>query len=94
MHLMSGRTAFDIALRLSTIRQSDQVLVVYNRRIIERGTHESLFTVRASTTTSMGASTGRCSIPYEMGTGFRHWQRNFKTALSLKSSYLCHRGRE
>jgi ATP-binding cassette subfamily B protein len=39
---MAGRTAFVIAHRLSTIRQADQVLVIDNGRLIERGTHESL----------------------------------------------------
>lgn len=42
LRLMNGRTAFVIAHRLSTIRQADQLLVVDNGRIIERGTHESL----------------------------------------------------
>lgn len=42
LRLMAGRTAFVIAHRLSTIRQADQVLVIDNGRIIERGNHESL----------------------------------------------------
>lgn len=42
LRLMEGRTAFVIAHRLSTIRNADQVLVVNDNRIIERGTHESL----------------------------------------------------
>jgi ABC-type multidrug transport system fused ATPase/permease subunit len=41
--LMQGRTTFVIAHRLSTIRRADQILVVEGGRIIERGTHESLF---------------------------------------------------
>jgi ABC-type multidrug transport system fused ATPase/permease subunit len=41
--LMTGRTTFVIAHRLSTIRSADQILVVENGRIIERGTHESLY---------------------------------------------------
>jgi ATP-binding cassette subfamily B protein len=40
--LMEGRTAFVIAHRLSTIRSADQVLVINDGRIIERGNHESL----------------------------------------------------
>jgi len=43
---MEGRTAFVIAHRLSTIRNADQVLVVNDNRIIERGTHESLLAER------------------------------------------------
>ncbi|MGC2162223.1 MAG: ABC transporter ATP-binding protein [Silvibacterium sp.] len=41
--LMQGRTTFVIAHRLSTIRRADQILVVEGGRIVERGTHESLF---------------------------------------------------
>jgi subfamily B ATP-binding cassette protein MsbA len=41
--LMRGRTTFVIAHRLSTIRRADQILVVEDGRIIERGTHESLY---------------------------------------------------
>lgn len=46
LRLMEGRTAFVIAHRLSTIRNADQVLVVNENRIIERGTHESLLAER------------------------------------------------
>jgi len=42
LHLLEGRTAFVIAHRLSTIRNADQVLVVNDHRIIERGTHDEL----------------------------------------------------
>jgi subfamily B ATP-binding cassette protein MsbA len=42
-YLMRGRTTFVIAHRLSTIRRAEQILVVENGRIIERGTHESLY---------------------------------------------------
>ena len=42
-YLMRGRTTFVIAHRLSTIRRADQILVVQGGRIIERGTHASLY---------------------------------------------------
>jgi subfamily B ATP-binding cassette protein MsbA len=41
--LMRGRTTFVIAHRLSTIRRADQILVVEAGRIIERGTHATLY---------------------------------------------------
>ena len=42
LRLMQGRTSFVIAHRLSTIRNADQLLVIKNGEIVERGTHESL----------------------------------------------------
>jgi subfamily B ATP-binding cassette protein MsbA len=44
--LMRGRTTFVIAHRLSTIRRADQILVVEEGRIVERGTHEALLAAR------------------------------------------------
>jgi ABC-type multidrug transport system, ATPase and permease components len=41
--LMLGRTTFVIAHRLSTIRRADQILVVEEGRIVERGNHAQLF---------------------------------------------------
>ena len=41
--MMRGRTTFVIAHRLSTIRRADQILVVEAGKIVERGTHASLY---------------------------------------------------
>jgi len=43
---MRGRTTFVIAHRLSTIRRAEQILVVQDGRILERGSHESLYAAR------------------------------------------------
>ena len=42
-YLMRGRTTFVIAHRLSTIRRADQILVIEQGRIVERGSHEQLY---------------------------------------------------
>ncbi|MGD1105923.1 MAG: ABC transporter ATP-binding protein [Terracidiphilus sp.] len=44
--LMHGRTTFVIAHRLSTIRRADQILVVEQGRVVERGNHSELFAQR------------------------------------------------
>jgi ABC-type multidrug transport system fused ATPase/permease subunit len=41
--LMQGRTTFVIAHRLSTIRRADQILVVEQGRVVERGNHDELY---------------------------------------------------
>ena len=40
--LLAGRTSFVVAHRLSTIRNADQVLVLEQGRVVQRGTHASL----------------------------------------------------
>jgi len=45
-YLMRGRTTFVIAHRLSTIRRADQILVIEQGKIVERGTHEQLYDLR------------------------------------------------
>jgi ATP-binding cassette subfamily B protein len=42
LRLMQGRTSFVIAHRLSTIRDADQLLVIKDGEIVEKGTHQQL----------------------------------------------------
>ena len=44
--LMKGRTTFVIAHRLSTVRNADCIMVLENGRIIERGTHDDLISLK------------------------------------------------
>src|SRR5574344_1238087 len=46
--LMEGRTVFVIAHRLSTVKNSDVIMVLDHGRIIERGSHESLIEERGT----------------------------------------------
>jgi subfamily B ATP-binding cassette protein MsbA len=45
-YLMHGRTTFVIAHRLSTIRRADQIMVMEQGKIVERGTHAELYAAR------------------------------------------------
>ena len=40
--LMSTRTTIAIAHRLSTVRNADEILVLHEGQIVERGTHDAL----------------------------------------------------
>jgi len=46
LRLMEGRTSFVIAHRLSTIRDADEILVINDGELTERGTHQKLLAQR------------------------------------------------
>lgn len=46
LNLMEGRTSFVIAHRLSTVRNADQILVINEGKLVERGKHEALLEER------------------------------------------------
>lgn len=58
--LMAGRTCFVIAHRLSTIRHADQILVIENGRITERGRHDELM---------LGSGRYRRMVELQIGVG-------------------------
>ena len=45
---MEGRTVFVIAHRLSTVKNSDVIMVLENGRIIERGDHNKLISEKGT----------------------------------------------
>ena len=47
-NLMKGRTVFVIAHRLSTVRNSNAIMVLDHGKIIERGTHEQLLDLKGT----------------------------------------------
>jgi ABC-type multidrug transport system fused ATPase/permease subunit len=43
--VMTGRTVFAIAHRLSTVKHANQILLLEKGRIVERGTHDELLNI-------------------------------------------------
>jgi len=47
--LMAGRTTLVIAHRLSTIKEADEIIVLHDGKIVERGNHYDLIQIEEST---------------------------------------------
>jgi ATP-binding cassette subfamily B protein len=58
LNLMKGRTSFVIAHRLNTIREADEILVIEDGTVIERGNHEELLRLGGYYSRMYGAQTG------------------------------------
>jgi ABC-type multidrug transport system fused ATPase/permease subunit len=69
--LMAGRTCFVIAHRLSTIRHADQIVVIEDGQITERGRHEELM---------LGSGRYRRMIELQLGLAALESQPNEVTA--------------
>jgi subfamily B ATP-binding cassette protein MsbA len=46
--LMAGRTTLVIAHRLSTIKEADEIIILQDGRIVERGNHNELIEIEGS----------------------------------------------
>jgi ATP-binding cassette, subfamily B, multidrug efflux pump len=62
--LMKGRTSFVIAHRLNTIRNADQILVLHDGRIVEKGTHHSLLKAKGFYYELYHAGTGQYNVSW------------------------------
>ncbi len=67
--LMKGRTSFVIAHRLNTIRNADQIIVLHEGRIVEKGTHHSLLKAKGFIT--------NCIMLVPINLTFQGEDRNF-----------------
>ena len=59
LKLCSGRTSFIIAHRLSTVRDSDVIILIENGRIAERGTHDELMRLNGKYADMYRTQTGK-----------------------------------
>jgi ABC-type multidrug transport system fused ATPase/permease subunit len=101
-YLMRGRTTFVIAHRLSTIRRADQILVVEGGRIIERGTHASLYalggryydlyTKQHAVETNLFLAPGESSDLEEAGAAETHASGNGRDSAALPDAIRIIRG--
>ena len=83
--LMEGRTTFVIAHRLSTVRNSDCIMVLEQGRIIERGSHEELAFRRAGIISCIMADPG---LPLFPGKNISRQKKNMQ-GTSLWDGSAC-----
>ncbi len=95
-YLMQGRTTFVIAHRLSTIRRADQILVVEQGQIVERGTHDELYALQGryydlytkqqglQSNLFLAPGEGDAAAPAEDGGATKNGDREVTTADALR----------
>ena len=65
--LMAGRTTFVIAHRLSTVKNSDCIIVLEQGRVIERGNHDKLMKKKENTISFSTGNLAEANILHENG---------------------------
>src|SRR6476661_6962565 len=95
-YLMQGRTTFVIAHRLSTIRRADQILVVEQGQIVERGTHDELYALQGryfdlytkqqglQNNLFLAPGEGDAAVPAEEGVPTKNGERDVSSADALR----------
>ena len=87
---LTGRTSLVIAHRLSTVREADQILVVDDGRIVERGRHDELLRRAACTPSSTAPSSSArqtCRpLLSVVGIGVRHARPRVGSGVPVRAS--------
>jgi ATP-binding cassette subfamily B protein len=89
---LSGRTSIVIAHRLSTVREADQILVVNDGRVVERGRHEELLAaggIYAELYATQFAGQETTAVSASEGSGDRDGERQSEGSPLPERAYEC-----